>query len=81
MKRYLLGLFDRLTDRAIPRAIHRVQWVLRPRGDSFHILDMAFLEATRESADYRCKHMITARAFDNDISLLKHAVGLGSVPR
>ena len=76
MKRYFLGLFDRLTDRAISRAIPHVQRVSRPRGDSFHILDMAFLEAARESADYWDKHMITARAFDSDFSLLKHAVGL-----
>ena len=76
MKRYFLGLFDRLTDRAVGRAIHHIQWALRSRGDSFHILDVAFLEAARESADYWRKHMITAQAFDNDIGLLKHAAGL-----
>jgi len=76
VKRYFLDLFDRLTDRAIPRTLHHIQWALRQRGDSFHILDMAFLEAARDSADYWVKHMITAQAFDDDIALLKHATGL-----
>jgi len=80
MKSYLLRLFDRLADRAIHR--QRIlqpfgeSSLVRPYGDSFNVLDVAFLEAARESADYWRQHMIAARAFNDGRELLTHALGL-----
>ena len=80
MKRSLLELFDRLADRAIRR---QKVWLpfgesslVRPCGDSFNVLDVAFLEAAKESASFWLQHMITAQAFKDSLDLLTHALGL-----
>jgi hypothetical protein len=48
----------------------------RPRGDSFDVLDIAFFSAALESAQFYEEHMLTALAFDDDLSLLTHAMEL-----
>jgi len=48
----------------------------RPFGDSFSVMDVAFFEAARESAEYWRANMITAKAFDSATDMLSHALGL-----
>lgn len=46
----------------------------RPKGDSFDILDVAFFSAAIDSARFYAEQMLTAEAFDDDLSLLSHAL-------
>lgn len=46
----------------------------RPRGDSFDISDVAFFSAALDSARFYEQYMLTAEAFDDDLSLLAHAM-------
>jgi len=48
----------------------------KTRGDSFNLLEVAFLNAAYESAQYYQEHMITAPIFDSDLDLLSAAVRL-----
>jgi hypothetical protein len=48
----------------------------RPRGDSFDVLDVAFFSAAVDSAKFYEEHMLTARAFEDDLALLGHAMGI-----
>ena len=52
------------------------QRLLRPFGDSFNIIDVAFFEAAKQSAAYWHEHMITATAFKSPSELLTHALHL-----
>jgi hypothetical protein len=47
----------------------------RPRGDSFNVMDVAYFAAALQSAEFYEEFMLTARAFDSDLSLLTHAMG------
>jgi hypothetical protein len=79
MKQLLVRLIDKLTDRVGARLMDRAGHSLRLIGrpfDSFNIIDVAFLEAAKQSADYWCKHMITATAFNSGSDLLVHALRL-----
>src|ERR1700746_547501 len=71
MKQLLVRLIDRVMD----RAGNRLRLIGRP-FDSFNIIDVAFFEAAKESADYWCKNMITATAFGSGSDLLVHALRL-----
>jgi Macrocin-O-methyltransferase (TylF) len=48
----------------------------RPRGDSFDMLDIAFFTAAMDSARFYEEFMLTARAFETDLSLLSHAMSV-----
>jgi hypothetical protein len=48
----------------------------RARGDSFDIMEVAFFDAARESARFWLDRMPKALAFENDMALLGHGVGL-----
>ena len=48
----------------------------RARGDSFDVLDVAFLSAAIESASFYEEFMLTARAFETDLLLLSHAMSM-----
>jgi hypothetical protein len=48
----------------------------RPRGDSYDVLDIAFFSAALDSARFYEECMLTALAFDDDLSLLTHAMEL-----
>jgi hypothetical protein len=76
----LLRLIDRLAERIGARLMDRAGRSLpligRPFGDSFNILDVAFFQAAKESADYWRENMITAMAFRSAVDLLAHAVRL-----
>ena len=79
MKQLFVRLIDKLMDRAgarfIDRAGHSLRLIGRP-FDSFNIIDVAFFEAAKQSADYWCKNMITATAFNSGSDLLVHALRL-----
>lgn len=46
----------------------------RRRGDSFDVIEVAFFAAALESAKFYEEHMLTAEVFDNDLTLLSHAL-------
>lgn len=48
----------------------------RARGDSFNIIEVASFAAAMESARFYEDFMLTARAFDNDLHLLTHALSI-----
>lgn len=48
----------------------------RPRGDSFDVLDVAYFAAALDSARFYEEFMLTAAAFDDELSLLTHALHL-----
>jgi hypothetical protein len=48
----------------------------RPRGDSYHILDVAFFSAAIESARFYEEFMLTASVFDTELMLLSHAMNI-----
>jgi Macrocin-O-methyltransferase (TylF) len=58
------------------RAGRRLPLIGRPFGDSFNIIDVAFFQAAKESADYWREKMITATAFSSASDLLAHALRL-----
>ena len=72
MRSHLLKTFDRLVLRA------QRQFLNRRRGDSFNILDAAFLKAAMESADYYEAHMRKARLFATNLELLSHGFSLAN---
>jgi hypothetical protein len=78
LKRHIARTLDRLADRYINKVVRRVPFT-RPRGDSFDVLEIAFLEAAKETADFWRKNMITAGAFGDSRDLLRHAIGLVTV--
>ena len=76
MKRVLLRLIDRVADRAIDRADRRLSLIGRPFGNCFNLIDVAFFEASKESAAYWRENMITAKALKSRSDLLEHALSL-----
>lgn len=80
VKDFLRSLIDRIADRigtrVMDRAARGLPLIGRPFGDSFNIVDIAFFQAAKESADYWCKNMITATAFSSASDLLAHALRL-----
>jgi predicted O-methyltransferase YrrM len=71
MKQSILKLVERAANRA------RMQFALqKARGDSFDVLEMAFLRAAHEAAEYYQQNMIHARPFDRDLDLLTHALSM-----
>ena len=48
------------------------------RGDSFNVLEVAFLKAAYESAAYYEQHMLTTPAFASDLDLLSAAVKISN---
>jgi Methyltransferase domain len=69
MKQTILKFVDRAANRARQRFS-----LQRAKGDSFDILEMGFLKAAYESADYYERNMFCARAFVTDLDLLTHSV-------
>jgi hypothetical protein len=85
VKRSLLRLFDRLTDRAANRIMdsvitRRTPLIGRPFGESFNMIDVAFFEAAKASAAYWREHMTAAKAFKSPSDLLAHALSLVQSP-
>jgi hypothetical protein len=80
LKKSFLHLIDRLGDRVaarlVSRAGHGLPLIGQPFGDSFNILDVAFFQAAKESADYWSENMITATALGSASDLLVHALRL-----
>lgn len=74
MKRLVLRLIDRLADRAIDRADHSLSLIGRRFGNCFNLIDVAFFEASKESAAYWRENMIAAKAFKSRSDLLAHAL-------
>jgi predicted O-methyltransferase YrrM len=50
----------------------------KERGDSFNVLEMAFLKAAYESAEYYEQHLIKTPAFASDLDLLAAAVKISN---
>ncbi len=85
IRRTLLRLFDRLTDRAGNRLMddivpRRAPLIARPYGDSYNLIDVAFFEAAKASAAFWREHMITAKACSSREELLAHALSLAHGP-
>jgi predicted O-methyltransferase YrrM len=51
-------------------------WFRRPRGDSYHVLDIAFFSAALESARFYEEFMLTAGTFETELQLLTHAMSI-----
>src|ERR1039458_4763061 len=66
----------KILDRLVPRA--QRQFLNRRRGDSFNILDAAFMKAAMESADYYELHMRKAQLFETNLELLSYALNLAN---
>jgi hypothetical protein len=66
----LLKPFDRLVNRASRRVLNRL------RGDSFNIIDAAFLKAAMESADYYMSRMTKALLCEDLFELISHGLSL-----
>lgn len=66
----VLKPFDRLVARAGRHILNR------RRGDSFNVLDAAFLKAAMESADYYESNMGKAQIFENNFDMLAYGLGL-----
>lgn len=64
-----------ITDKLIKRAAEHLSFY-KKRGDSFDVIEVAFLKAAMQSADYYEQHLLTTRAFDSDLDLLSAAVAL-----
>ena len=69
MKKYVFAQFDRLARRAGQQS----PLLKKVRGDSFNVLEVAFLKAAYESAEYYEQHLITASSYDSDLDLLSAA--------
>lgn len=70
MKDKILQMFDRLAHRAFLSS----PLLQKTRGDSFDVLEIAFLKAAYESAAYYEAHLITASTFSTDLELLSEAM-------
>jgi hypothetical protein len=66
-------LIERL-DRLAQRTDQQSTLLKRTRGDSFDVLEVAFLKAAQESAAYYEQYMLTTPAFASDLDLLSAAV-------
>jgi Macrocin-O-methyltransferase (TylF) len=81
MAKLMLGLGLRKRAKS---AIRRASGVLlrelplfrRVRGDSFDVIEAAFFAAALESASFYQDNMLTSDAFENDLALLSHAMGI-----
>jgi len=69
MKEFVKSAVRRVSKVALQDAMFR-----RPRGDSYHVLDIAFFSAAMESARFYEEFMLTAGAFDTELLLLSHAM-------
>jgi hypothetical protein len=71
MKRAILTVIDKTARRAAESLT-----LARKRGDSFDVLEVAFLKAAYESAEFYEEHLITSEAFGSDLELLSRSVEL-----
>ena len=71
MKQALLKMIDKASRRAA-----QSQSLHKRRGDSFNVLEIAFLKAAYESAEFYEKFLLTSEAFDDDLALLSQAMAL-----
>lgn len=71
MKQQALSIVDRLAKRA-----SKSMALSKPRGDSFDILEIAFLQAAWEAADLYQRQFLTARIFATDLDLLSAGLKL-----
>jgi hypothetical protein len=69
MKKYVLAKFDRLAR----RAGQQTALLKKAQGDSFNVMEVAFLKAAYESSEYYEQHLITASSYDSDLDLLSAA--------
>jgi len=74
MKSFLGHRFDRLARRAALQS----PLLRRKRGDSFDILEIAFLKAAYESAELYETHLGSAPTFDSDLDLMSASVSQAS---
>jgi predicted O-methyltransferase YrrM len=56
------------------RTAQQIPLLKKQRGDSFNVLEVAFLKAAYESAEYYEQHLIKTPAFASDLDLLSAAV-------
>ena len=71
MKNFVIQNFDRLARRVASQSP-----TLKRRGESFDILEIAFIKAGFESAEFYEEGFLTTPVFDSDLELLTHAVSL-----
>jgi hypothetical protein len=71
MKKALLKAIDKTARRAAQSLT-----LARRHGDSFDVLEVAFLKAAYESAEFYEEHLITCEAFGSDLELLSRSIEL-----
>lgn len=71
MKQQLISVVDRLARRA-----SRQMSLSRPRGDSFDILEIAFLQAAWDAAEIYQREFLTCPVFATDLDLLSEAISV-----
>lgn len=64
-----------ITDKLIKRTAENLP-LHKKRGDSFDVIEIAFLKAAMQSADYYERHLFTTPSFNSDLDLLSAAVAL-----
>ncbi|MGY4615500.1 hypothetical protein ACVWZ4_000727 [Bradyrhizobium sp. USDA 4472] len=64
-----------ITDKLIKRTAENLPFY-KKRGDSFDVIEIAFLKAALQSAEYYEQHLFTAATFDSDLDLLTAALRL-----
>lgn len=67
MKKQVVNLFNKVSQRA---------GLLRRYGDSYDILDVAFLKAAFEAAEFYEENLISAKAFECTLDMIDNAVRL-----
>ncbi len=75
MKQAILNTIDKVASRASQTLPFR-----KARGDSFDVIEVAFLKAAYEAAEYYEQNLLTARPFHSDLDLLSHAIKIAIQP-
>lgn len=69
MKAQVLSIADKLIKRTAENLLF-----YKKRGDSFDVIEIAFLKAALQSADYYEQRLFTAAMFNSDLDLLTHSL-------
>jgi predicted O-methyltransferase YrrM len=69
----------KVIDKAARRASQTLSFS-KPRGDSFDVLEIAFLKAAYEAAEYYEENLQAAHIFHTDLDLLSHAISIAAQP-
>jgi predicted O-methyltransferase YrrM len=75
MKQAILNIIDKAARRASQTSAFR-----KAHGDSFDVLEVAFLKAAYEAAEYYEQNLLTARPFNTDLDLLSRAIKIATRP-